>query len=323
MGKKAREKRERRSTARQGSATVADLVGDKVSGYATAYVDLLGMGQQLLKMDSVVRSNDDEKRQQYVADTLLPIAYFRHHFKLFFEKFYSREAAMPPGPLNAQSRAIWQSYTAGNPPLVTVFSDCVAISVPLDYDNRMTMFRSIYALLMAIAGTSAQLAFAKGVFVRGGIALGYGCVMRDGGRDAEVLGSGIAKAYLLERRADSPRVLLSAELLGLLRGIPDGLAHDPTFPVDQALRDQCLGQLRTDEGQAFIDFLANPEVAEVLGGPAKLLDGVASHAHRNKAAALAGEYDEVKAEHIAKKYDWVLQYIEDVRARVCGSSASP
>ncbi len=294
-----------------------------IAGYATVFVDLLGMSQELRRFDGLAGGPNPDRAVEVVRRTAMAIVLFRKHFHQYLQFFYGREVRALPSDLPAGAQGIWREFHGGPRPLVQGFGDSVAISVRLDYTNRLAMVRGIYAQFHATAGASLNMAYTLGQFLRGGVALGYGCVL-DG---KEVIGAGIAKAVKLEKDACFPRVRVDQEVIDFL-GTPVPVRGDEEgddrirLELEIWLRQRCFGLLQKEGAEWYIDML-HPEACEGWLPIGQVLDGLETQARDQRARALQSGMAQEDREKVAKKYDWVLEQVDLARGRMTVAKEVP
>lgn len=210
-----------------------------VSGYLTAYIDLLGQKGRLaafekLETDSAVTPH----RMAEVAQVIQQTKEFRKAFDKFYDGFASGEEFARLSKVNPPE------------PIVLMFSDSVVISIPFDRSPDPSQIASFYALILSCIGASVVM-LENGILVRGGIAWGYGARI---GED-EIIGSGLVRAYKLEQDEANckPRIVINPGVVDPIG--PFGRSFSKSSPaIDTWARVVELLPVDSD-GNRFVDFL--------------------------------------------------------------------
>lgn len=174
---------------------------------------------------------------------------------------------------------------------ITVFSDSIVISYPLDYKG------GLFHILLDLAHLQIQL-MSYSILLRGGISIGK--VYHDG---RIVYGPAMIDAYELEsKKAIYPRIIITEESLG--RGIIR------TLPPQNSLEEECKfigGLVKKDiDGYYFLDILRQDSELSDSGGEYYLW--------LLEVRKLIIEQLEINKGNprILDKYNWLVKYFNEV-----------
>lgn len=274
-----------------------------VRGYATAFLDLLGLANQLGQLEAFAEPDMDRAKgipllRQSVGNIL--------RFRKLLGDYYNQ---LGQSPLAQQHRAELDAEQARlfdramtHKTVMRWFSDCCIISVPVEqnaFDQHLNgLARMLFGLAFSTIGMLAQ-----GQPIRGGIDIGYAVEVEPG----EILGSSLTKAYDLEKSARVPRIAVGSDLIGILQELRSTTSEDPESRVIRGLAGICAGLLCQDsDGVWIVDFLGESMRARIAELP---YDGFAlvQASFRfvcEKCASLREQADP----SLQAKYEWLHEY---------------
>lgn len=166
----------------------------------------------------------------------------------------------------------------------TFFSDTLVVAAPAEEPARAVDLLTLDAARLQLALT------ARGLFVRGGLALGHFSV-----GDGLIFGPALVEAYELEsRHAIHPRIVLSKEA--------------------EAVASRSTRLMRDGDGHVFINYL--DRLLDLVGGPDADLE---AHAEQITRRLLDHRGDR----RIWEKYRWAAEYHNAFLAAHADLGASP
>jgi hypothetical protein len=159
----------------------------------------------------------------------------------------------------------------GNKANLTFASDCVIWSYPLD-DLKIDYWHLVHDALSFLKIIQISL-YHKGIVIRGGVTIGN--LYQQGNK---VFGDGLVNAYMLEKRADFPRIAIDRKLLRPINTkIIDNLfiktmlsfdRHAGFFYVDilkyYALTYELIEYDSDKQGKALMEGIANRYSSEII-----------------------------------------------------------
>jgi hypothetical protein len=273
----------------------------QTQGYLVAFIDLLGIANDLLKFDGIDGTPSSQADRATMA--WASIALFRRHFDLYYKGVEEGYAEWPADKLPPSKHEVWNRRLPPKP-IVQSFSDCVTVHVPLD-GSRPSSFYSAFHTLLCACGGAALVSLGTGRAVRGAVAIGRGAPLSE----HEVVGSGLVKAYKMESgEAVVPRVLVHPELLAYAE-------HELSRPQDwnpdelviaRSTMDCCWNILRRDQdGYVFIDYLGGEVWGLLADDRREIYQGIC----KSVAAGLAaGDITTESGRKLQAKWNWLAAY---------------
>ena len=276
-----------------------------VGGYVTAYIDLLGLGNQLARLDefknaSVTEASGLPLLQESIGRILA--------LRTMLTNYYSQ--MQPPSPddprmeglTTEQARAYRESLTHNTK--IRWFSDCCTISVPFKPDAVEQLLNGTLRLCYGLSFISLGM-LAGGQPIRGGMDIGYGVELE---KD-EVLGSSLAKAYALEQRAQWPRVAIGADLVQLVQEPVERIADATKQGAVAGMRRMIQSMFSPPgaDGIVFLDFLGREFRDRIASLPDR--EELLSKASATIRAALSNPQI-ASSEKLRAKYEWLRAYFE-------------
>lgn len=214
--------------------------------YLVAFLDILGQGEKLERLKHFPR--DEDERRDF-GSLLLQT---HGHVRALREWF--REGLEPP----SDKELTLLGVAEGRKPIVSLFSDCVVISVSLledGYGARSAALFGVNDTLRAV-GRASLAALTAGIPVRGGVAVGMAATLPPDG----VYGYPLHAAVALEKKASYPRVLIHESVQHYLdRAIEE--AQSVRNSHEAALAVYSKSFIRTDPEDSSI-LMLDPRAAE-------------------------------------------------------------
>ena len=226
-----------------------------VKGYVTAFLDLLGLSERLLRFDKMSGGASEADRAD-ILTTLKALRAFRMYFRTFYGAYSAPEGREPPQNLPPDKHAAWNATFPKDDPIIHQFADSIIVSVGIDPERPVAFFRAMDGLFLGCSISSAMMLI-QGIPVRGAISTGFSARLDSG----EVLGAAQVRAHRLEQEeAVVPRILIDPSLFAAL--------HVPTKPLPNGNPDEFRlltgmargarsSLTRADDGYVFIDFLGD------------------------------------------------------------------
>jgi hypothetical protein len=216
-------------------------------------LDAIGQSSVFLPWSAVTRDADRQSQaQDLAADAGRYLTWLRTAFELAFE-----DAPLEKNPLAPYDRDLKQIHKLVREPRVVLqsFADLTIPFSPLpDSEHDLHAISAIYRMLHA-AATVFLLSIANGRPLRGGVEVDGAVEHRPG----EIYGRALDEALSLTgRHADCPRIIVGAQLFGVLHRA--STSHDSSVYGQNArtLADICLQFVtRDDDGRMIVDYL-NP-----------------------------------------------------------------
>ncbi len=172
-----------------------------------AFVDLLGLRDEIRQLQQVPKSDADKRQFMGVLrKTLVPIAELRESFQDIFDRYRKHGENLDGFPSKDRERVRRLRSVAAS---TYGLSDAVVITVPLMLgEDRPLPITGVWATLGAVSGLWLA-SLAVGRPFRAGIEIGVGAMI-DGN---EPFGSALVRAYDLESHAaEYPRVVVGDHL---------------------------------------------------------------------------------------------------------------
>lgn len=272
----------------------------ELTGYVTAFIDLLGFSRRLEALDILFEPDASESEILLkLKSSIGHVLDMREWFARVLPEMAKTELRWP-GPITSAQALACQKMRS--PELkVQYVSDAVILSVRFRHDNPRAVYVGIQRMFQSIAGMSLRM-LAKGQLCRGGIEIGTGLALSD----TEVIGSALAHAHRIEQKqAKYPRTVVGERLLLLLQdgGKTVGNGGDR---MSSQLAASCLSSLTQDEqdGRHFVDFLAPwctslmPDEIQI-----RLVDKILE-----QLAAARNNPETMRNRRIRSKYRWLERY---------------
>lgn len=279
---------------------------------ATVFLDLLGQGDKLRKLDNVradlVGSSPTSTERLLVAanDAIGPIKYLRLIAASTAKSYTSIDRGLRDHFTIDAAQENWIERVLAEGVTNTAVGDSVFLSVRIGRGDAIEELAKLRGLFFVIA-VIQYLLLKEGVLVRGGCDIGVATVDPS---TNEIIGSANAKAYQLESEsAKFPRVVLGDEIIELLAKCEQHVeSNDPATSGITELKE-VLSMVSIDQdGRTFINYLS----LFMPGG--NLHSGLGWMSVSGQKDQIAAQVQilrsPVESEKNCQKWQWVLSYFE-------------
>lgn len=224
-----------------------------IYNHVVAFVDILGQKVAFEQSPEILRSDvDGDSLTQTLQQTLGKV----QKVHMLFKSFYESQQKSNPSWVQELSPPKKEQYIKlqGSPVKSQYFSDSIIFYASLVNSEGQINLRSIAGILSAIT-VCMRISFAKGIFFRGGVEIGWATVDPKIG----IYGRVLNEAYKLESTvAQYPRIVVGDELLKFIKLINQVENNDVVDKVNTELARRCKSLLCEDnDGRIIIDFLGN------------------------------------------------------------------
>jgi len=233
---------------------------DGFRGYVTLFLDLLGMSNELMKLEKLTTGELPLELEKELSGPITALALTRDSFEDIFKML-----------LESEPRTTEKLYSRTRPgysitiedPQVSIFTDCIIISIPIDDKHPYILASSMFGFFCACAGVST-IPIIAGVPLRGAISIGWGFKLRrpgdkEGEPTGEVLGAGNVKAHGLEAKAAIyPRIIVDHNVVEQM----DAMIYGKEYHEEEKAQAARLWNLAKElvavdkDCWSFIDFLS-------------------------------------------------------------------
>lgn len=204
-----------------------------VEHYIVAYIDILGQTDHLKTMK--MPTNDIEKQDliNSLKNTIGKIKKFRDSFDMFLKAY---ENAQKISQLPRESHYVFSAANVKK----HYFSDTVILYAPLAQKNNNFALCNIFPIFAAISKLYLFM-LSTGFVFRGGIDIGVACEISN----EEIYGNALYKAYMLEKEAGYPRVIVGDEIINCVKSFVK--SGETLFqPCINAMASACLNYIQKD-----------------------------------------------------------------------------
>lgn len=225
-----------------------------IYNYVVTFVDILGQKAAFEQSPKILtpREVHGDSLTQTLRDTLGKVQTVHSLFK----SFHGTQQKSNPPWVEALSQEKKEQYMklAGSQLCTQYFSDSIIFYASLINPEGQINLRSIAQMLSAIA-ICTRVSFAKGIFFRGGIEIGWATVDPEIG----IYGGVLNEAYKLESTvAQYPRIIAGDELFKFIELNNQIETSNIVEKFNTELARACKSLLRKDnDGRIIIDFLGN------------------------------------------------------------------
>lgn len=223
--------------------------------YITAFIDLLGLSQELLMLESV---NDTQSKIEYIKEsynTKKIIDEFRDIFQYYFWDYMNLKTSQRPDLDNEREKFNEWAETLPDNPIIHFFTDSVIISIPINENKPGAIICGLHALLLGCC-LAQQKMVSIGLPLRGAISMGNSIKLNDD----EIIGAGLVRAVKLESsEALYPRIIMDFQLIQVLILMLKSEHNNTTeLSIIAQLWNECHDLLSRDvDGYWHVDFF-NP-----------------------------------------------------------------
>lgn len=178
--------------------------------YFVAFIDVLGQSKELLNLDKIPVTLEEKDRASYILhNTAGYIIRLRNGFKAFYRGRNKPTGILDSLPPDKRAKA---ERARSIEVIVKSISDTIIIAVPISSeDEHCVSIGSIYTALYGICGIYLAALVENKPF-RSGIDIGLGVPLTKN----EVYGGALVKAYMLEKSAKYPRIVVGDSLYDYL-----------------------------------------------------------------------------------------------------------
>ena len=223
-----------------------------ICNYVVTFVDVLGQKAAFEQSPRILTQHVGDSLIQTLRQTLGRVRIVHSLFKSFHGGGQKSE---PPWVEElSQERKEQYMKLAGSQLYAQAFSDSVIFYASLINAQGNVNLRAIAEMLSALT-ICTRVSFAKGIFFRGGIEIGWATVDPEIG----IYGSVLNEAYKLESTvAQYPRIVVGDELLKFIELNSQIEKNDVIDKFNRELARRCKSLFYEDcDGKIIIDFLGN------------------------------------------------------------------
>jgi hypothetical protein len=246
-----------------------DSSGLWVRNYLVSFLDVLGQRDQLRRIASLPRSQEErDSIVQVLAATYGFVREMRRLFGVYFTT--TREGSPFARTLGTDEQRELRELLRKEVSF-RAFSDSFVVAVPLMEDRDFTIaMNSVYTAIVATCGMPLVCLVGRHA-LRGGLDIGVALPIGDD----EVYGPALERAYTLESEcAHSPRVAVGEQVQSYLRFVAAAAPQTRLGEVARQAATRCERYLfRDSDGQLALDFLGE-EFRRTMSNAAPFVENV-------------------------------------------------
>lgn len=232
------------------------LTTNKPNYYLGIYVDILGQGEKLARMNKMpVNEEEDKVFTSILHETLGSVIKVQTLFDDFFESFQkvSDDTENLLKSLSKENQKIFLEARKTNVKDIR-FSDTIIIYFSLDKESCINPMGSVFAALAA-AGATFAMSLSSKIPLRGAINIGTGTEIKKSGLYGQLLHS---LHHIESKVADYPRIIIGEELIEMIQAYDNdpNIENDILRNIDKAFIPRIKQMIKIDhDGHAILHYL--------------------------------------------------------------------
>lgn len=232
-----------------------------INYYLAVYIDILGQKNNLRKITSLPKNNEDEKKfSELLKNTAGKVKTLHDNFNAMFET-QTKETKLDISKLTPEQQKIFKE--ARDPKLETLkFSDTIILYFTLNKKENITPFQSVYSALASTANVMI-LSLMKNTPLRGAIDIGIGTNLKESGLYGPILNN---LHHMESKIAEYPRILISNNLVNMLQNGEEDLKNktDHLSNIEKTMINNTKPLIRHDSDSLYILDYMNQPIKEAL-----------------------------------------------------------